>query len=223
MRYLPINIDIRGKKAVIVGGGSVAARKCLTLLDAGARVTVIAPILSHTLLGLRGKGLIDHLPREYADGDLGGAFLAFAATDERDVNNAVAGEAKKSGILVDVTDSPDLGTFTSPALVDRDGLLITVSTGGEAPVLAGRIREELDARYGPEYAELTRILGKVREKLLTEKLDNQYNKQIILKLLDRDLPALVKMGDYAEIDTILGDICGPGFDLAQLGIGKKDS
>ena len=222
MRYLPINLDIRGKKVVIVGSGSVAERKCLSVLSAGALVTVISPTLTGTLQELCNKGEIDYLQKEYSSGDLNGAFLVFAATDRCEVNSAVADEAKERCILADITDSPERSNFTSPAFISRDELLITVSTGGEAPALAGKIRAELEGRYGPEYAELTRILGRVREKLLTEKANNQYNKQILRTLVENDFPALLKKGDYTEIDRILGSVCGPGFSLASLGIKEKD-
>ncbi|HTY20290.1 MAG TPA: bifunctional precorrin-2 dehydrogenase/sirohydrochlorin ferrochelatase [Geobacteraceae bacterium] len=221
MRYLPINLDIRGKKVVIVGSGSVAERKCLSVLSAGALVTVISPTLTGTLQELCNKGEIDYLQKEYSSGDLNGAFLVFAATDRCEVNSAVADEAKERCILADITDSPERSNFTSPAFISRDELLITVSTGGEAPALAGKIREELESRYGPEYAELTRILGRVREKLLTEKLNNQYNKKIMHSLVDQELSALLKQGAYAEIDRVLENLCGPGFTLAELGIGKR--
>jgi len=222
MRYFPVNLDIRGKPVVVVGGGTVAARKCLTLLAAGARVTVIAPAVTAPLQGLAQRGEISHLARRYTAGDLAGAFLAFAATDSSLVNRAVAEEAKKSGILADVVDAPELSAFASPAVISRGGLMITVSTGGEAPALARKIRGELEQCYGPEYAELIKILGRVREKLLTEKKNSSYNKKILLTLVEQDLPALLKKRSAAEIDNLLRKHCGPGFSLAELGMGEKD-
>jgi len=222
MRYFPINLDIRGKPVVVVGGGSVAARKCLTLIAAGARVTVIAPTLAPPLRELEGQGELSHLPRNYSAGDLAGAFLVFAATDSRKVNRAVAKEAKDRSIMANIADSPDLSDFTSPAAISRDELLISVSTGGVAPALAGKIREELEERYGPEYAELIKILGRVREKLLTEKVNSQYNKQVLRTLADQELPALIKRSAFTEIDHLLRKLCGPGFTLAELGLGEKD-
>lgn len=223
MRYLPINLDIRGKPAVIVGGGAVAARKCRALLAAEARVTVIAPALAPSLQELAEKGRIAHLPREYARGDLAGAFLVFAAADNRAVNRSVADEAKARGILADVADAPDLGDFTSPALLTRGDLLLTVSTSGKSPALARKIRDELATRYGPEYAAALILLGKVREKLLTETANSAYNKQIFNSLVEHDLPALLKNGATAETDYLLLKLFGPGFTLAELGMGEKDS
>ena len=222
MRYFPINLDIHGKPVVIVGGGAVAARKCLTLLAAGARVTVIAPTLAGPLRELAENGGVTHLARKYGEGDLAGANLVFAATDNSLVNRAVANEAKLNGIPADITDAPELGDFTSPAVISRGELLITVSTGGEFPALARKVRTELEKRYGSEYADLIKILGKVREKLLTEKANNPYNIKILNQLAEMNLPELLKKNSAAEIDHLLLELCGPGFSLAELGIGEKD-
>ena len=222
MRYFPINLDIRGKSVVVVGGGTVAARKCQTLLAAGALVTVIAPTVTARLRELAEKGRVSHLARKYTGGDLVGSFLVFASTDSHLVNRAVAKEAKNSGILADVVDAPDQSAFTSPAVVSRGGLMITISTEGESPALARKIRAELEQRYGPEYVELIKILGRVREKLLTEKRKSSYNKKLLLNLVEQDLPALLKKRSATEIDNLLRKLCGPGFSLAELGMGEKD-
>jgi precorrin-2 dehydrogenase/sirohydrochlorin ferrochelatase len=223
MRYFPVNLDIRGKLAVVVGGGAVAARKCLTLLAAGARVTVIAPILAAPLRELAEKETVTHLARKFARGDLAGAFLVFAATDSRMVNRTVAQEAREYGILADIADAPELSAFTSPALLTRGELLITVATGGASPALARKIRADLEMRYGPEYGAALELLGKVREKLLTGNASRQYNKRILTSLAEHDLPALLQSGSPAEIDHLLLDLCGPGFTLGELGMGEKDS
>ncbi|MCM2357804.1 MAG: bifunctional precorrin-2 dehydrogenase/sirohydrochlorin ferrochelatase [Geobacteraceae bacterium] len=223
MRYFPINLDIRDKPVVLVGGGAVAARKCLALLAAGARVTVIAPELDQGLGELRTQGEIRHLARQFAPGDLAGAFLALAVTDSAEVNAAVAGEASARGILADIADAPELGAFTLPALLRRGDLLIAVSTGGKSPALARRIRRELEERYGPEYGTAVMLLGKLREKLLTEKGNSAYNKELFNELVDHDLPALIRNHSTAEIDHLLTKIFGPGFTLSGLGVAEKDT
>ncbi len=222
MRYFPINLDIRGKPVVVVGGGAVASRKCLALLAAGARVTVVSPTLAKSLKESVEKEEVTYLARNYARGDLRGAFLVFAAAANRAVNGAVAEEAKENGILVDVADAPDQGDFISPAVLSRGDLQITVSTGGKSPALAAGLRRELEGRYGPEFAELIKILGRVREKLLTEKSGNSYNNMILSTLVAQDLPRFIKNGSITDIDHLLLKICGPGFSLAELGMGVKD-
>ena len=221
MQYLPINLDVRDKPVVVVGGGAVAARKCSALIDAGARVTVVAQDLDGSLGEMCEKEEVFHLAREFAPGDLAGAFLVFAATDNPYVNRAVAEEAKARAILSDIADAPGLGSFTLPAVMRRGALQIAVSTGGASPALARQVRAELEARYGPEYGSALELLGKLREKLLTEPGNSAYNKQIFNELAER-LPALFKNASSAEIDNLLEKLLGPGTSLAGLGLRGKD-
>lgn len=222
MKYFPIHLDIRDKIVAIVGGGSVAERKCRSLLDAGARVRVIAPEIVKGLEKLRDEDRIEHYAREYRCGDLDDAFLAFAATDIYEINRAVAEEASTRDILVNCVDAPETSAFISPALVARGELLITVSTGGNSPALAGKIRDELADRFGHEYAEAVRLLGAIREKLLTEKRNPQYNRRLLRLLVSHDLPKLLKNSSYDEIDHLLRKLFGPEFTLHELGVGKRD-
>lgn len=222
MELFPVNLIVRNRAATIVGGGAVARRKCISLLEAGARVTVVAPELDPKLRELRDGGRITHVARPYLSGDLAGAFLVFAATDAPAVNLAVAGEAASRGILCAVTDAPDRGSFTTPATLRRGDLLVAVSTGGKSPALARVIRERLEEAYGPEYAETLAILGAVREKLLTVSGNTSYNKKILNALAESPLPELVRSRNHEEVDRLLARLAGPGFTLDGLGLGKKD-
>lgn len=223
MDLFPVNLIISGRPVTVVGGGVVARRKCLSLLEAGAQVTVIAPELDPQLDALRDEGRISHLGRPYAPGDLAGTFLAFAATSDAAVNRAVADEAAVRGILADVADAPERGSFTSPAVLRRGALLIAVSTGGKSPALAGAIRAKLAGEFGPEYAEVLEILGAVREKLLTTPENTAYNKKILNDLASSPLPEMVRAQRHDEIDRLLTRLAGPGFTRDGLGLGKKDS
>jgi len=223
MRYYPINIDIRGKSVAIVGGGAVAERKCRTLLEAGARVTVIAPRLSRGLRSLLEKGKIEHLAREYRRGDLAGAFLVFAATGNRTISRAVAEEAAEWRIPANVADMPERSDFTTPSSVSRGDLLLTVSTGGKCPVLARDVREELGLRYGEEYAVALRVLGAVRERLLTLKKGGHVTKEILHSLISHGLPDLIGQGSLDAVDRLLRELAGPGFSLRELGVEERES
>ena len=223
MDFFPVNLSIRDRAVTIVGGGAVARRKCRSLLEAGARITVIAPRLDPRLGELRDQGLLAHIQRSYEPGDLTGAFLVFAATDNAAVNRAVAEEAASRGILVSLADTPALGNFTMPSAVRRGALLIAVSTGGKSPALARLIREGLEEEFGPEYGEALEILGAVREKLLTVSRNTAYNKKIFSDLAVSPLVELVRLRRYDEIDLLLTRLAGPGFTLEGLGLGKKDS
>jgi precorrin-2 dehydrogenase / sirohydrochlorin ferrochelatase len=207
---------------VIVGGGAVAARKARRLVSAGARGVVVAPQLDERLAALVAKGSVTHLERGYRAGDLAGALLVFAATNDAAVNLAVAAEAGERGILVDVVDAPGQSGFTTPAVLERGALLITVSTAGASPALSRRIVGELEALFGPEYAEAVTLLGAIREKILTEKGGSAYTEQVFAELAALDLPALIKNGQRNAIDQILLKLSASGSPAGPDGAGKKD-
>ena len=219
MRYYPVNLDLQGKRVVIVGGGAVAARKALRLVAAGARLTVVAPLLNDRLAALAAKGSLVHLERPYLRGDLEGAALAFAATDDPAVNRAVAAEARGRGTLVDVVDAPREGDFTTPALLTRGDLLITASTAGASPGLARRVIAELEPLFGEEYAKCLILLAQAREKLLTEKGGSAYNERVFAELAALELPALLKSGAKDALDQLLPRLSAsesrPGPDGAE--------
>lgn len=166
MRWLsyPVALTgLRGAACVVVGGGRVAERKVAGLLPCGARVRVISPVVSAQLEAWREEGRLEHLPRVYRNGDLQGALLAVAATDDARVNRRVADEAERSGTLVNVADDASLSTFHTPATVRQGDLTLTVSTNGSSPALSVQIARELERLYGPVYAELLRGLRALRE------------------------------------------------------------
>ena len=222
MRYYPVNLDLHDKRVVVVGGGAVAARKAKRLVSAGARLTVIAPYLDDRLAALAAAGELAHLARGYQPGDLEGALLAFGATDDAAVNRSVAAEAKERGILVDVVDSPRESGFTTPALLERGDLLITVSTAGASPALSRRIIDQLEPLFGAEYAEAVTLLAAVREKRLTEKGGSAYNERVFAELAALDLPALIKNGQRDAIDQILLKLSASGSGPGPDGADKKD-
>ena len=223
MRYYPINLDLTGRCVVIVGGGAVAARKALRLLEAGAQLRVVAPQLDPRLAQLAAAGALQHLERPYRAGDLEGALLVFAATNDAGVNRAVADEARQRGVLVDLGAAPREGDFTTPALLNRGDLLITASTGGASPGLARCVIEALEPLFGEEYAEAVTHLAQLREKLLTEKGGNAYNERVFAELSALDLPALIRNCRKDALEQILPRLSAsgsrPGPDGAE---SKKD-
>lgn len=198
MRYYPINLAIAGKRCVVVGGGAVAERKVATLLEAGAAVTVISPQLTPGLAGLAVSGKIDWRQRVWQTGDLLGFFVAICATNDEAVNAAAAAEAQQAGVLVNVVDTPALCDFTLPALVNRGDLLITVSTGGASPILARRIREQIEQLYGDNFgnylAELTAIRQEMKHCLATPADREQFWRSA----LDAAALELVHQGKVGE-------------------------
>ena len=141
MDFLPVFLDIRRRNTVVIGGGDVAARKVDLMLRAGARVDVVSPELCASLQRKADDGQIRYTARPYAEGDLSGARLVVAATDNEEVNRQVARDAEGLGIPVNVADNPEIGSYIVPSIVDRSPVLVAVSTGGASPVLARLIPE----------------------------------------------------------------------------------
>ncbi len=206
--YYPLMLDLRGRPAVVVGGGAVAETKVGPLVDAGARVTVVAPALTPGLaVRVREAGLA-HLPRAYAAGDLAGAYLVIAATDDPEVNHAVHAEAEARGVLVNVVDDPPYCGFILPSILRRGDLVVAVSTSGNAPALAVRIRERIERELGSEYARFLEIAGTLRKPLAEKFPDFQVRKRLWYRLVDSDVLALLRAGHEARalerIDEIMG-------------------
>jgi siroheme synthase-like protein len=163
--YYPVFLDLRGKRCVVVGGGSVAERKVRVLLEHDASIAVVSPTLSQGLQELAEQGTIQAVRREFGKGDLAGAFLAIAATGDADINVAVAAEAREQRALVNVVDDPANSDFIVPSLVRRGDISVAISTAGKSPALARKLRTILEANLPPEYASLVGVVADVREEL----------------------------------------------------------
>jgi len=183
--YYPVNLKIKDKRCVVVGGGKVAERKIKFLLEKGALVTIISPEITSSLEELWREGKINHLPVTYFSSSLKDAFLVIAATDDCITNSHVAKDANKLGILVNVVDSPDESSFIMPAILSRGDLTIAVSTGGRSPALARKIKEDLALIYTDEYADLVNMIAKAREKIKRKYLNFQKRKQIWREIMGK--------------------------------------
>ena len=179
-------------RCVVVGGGRVAARKVAALQEAGARPVVISPVLCESLQQQAECGAIEVLERAYRPGDLEGARLVIAATDDPAVNEAVWQEAEARGCLVNVVDDPAHCTFYVPATVRRGALTISISTGGNSPSLARRLREELEAQFDAAYAPYLVLLGELRPLVQERIADPARRKALWAALLHSDLLELLR-------------------------------
>ena len=177
--HLPLNIDVRGMLVLVAGGGAVAVRKITSLLDSGATVYVVAPKITPEIGRLETAGTIKVKIERYHVSDLTDIFLAVAATNEPQTNRRVAADARQRGILVSVTDAPELGNCTFPALLRRGDLEISISTNGKCPGFAAEIRDMLAGEFGEEYGVILETLSVEREKLLTEGRPSTYNNQVL--------------------------------------------
>jgi precorrin-2 dehydrogenase/sirohydrochlorin ferrochelatase len=194
MSYL-VNLALEGREAVVVGGGEVAVRKVQDLLAAKANVTVIAPHLCEGIVALADEKLILMHGRPYSSGDLAGAFVAIAATDDEGLNARISEDAAAMHVLVNVVDRPALCTFTVPATVSRGDLTIAIATEGRCPALAGILREELEERYGPEYSELVSLFGEARKKMIELRWDGGRIRET--------LAGMYRAGDRRALDEFL--------------------
>jgi siroheme synthase-like protein len=157
MRYFPLFADLQGQRVLVVGGGEVAERKVRLLLEAGARVELVAPDLTEWL---RGEDTVDWLALEFEPAQLAGTTLVVAATSDPAVNARVAATARERQVLVNVVDDAELSSFIVPAIVDRSPLVIAISSGGVAPVLARLMRERIELLCDESFGALARLLEK---------------------------------------------------------------
>ena len=158
VRYYPLFADLRGRRCLVVGAGSVGLEKARGLVECGARVTIVAPDADPAIGTLAARWV----PREYQSDDLDGCYLVCAATSNSAVNRRVFQEAEARRILCNVADVPELCSYILPAIHREDPIAIAVSTGGASPALAQRIRDEVADRYGVEHAELAKRLEALR-------------------------------------------------------------
>ncbi|MGD0385323.1 MAG: bifunctional precorrin-2 dehydrogenase/sirohydrochlorin ferrochelatase [Solirubrobacteraceae bacterium] len=155
-------LRLDGRRCLVVGGGDVALEKVEGLLTCGAAVTLVAPAAHEELVALAGEGSITWEQRRYEAGDLEGSFLVIAATDDSEVNIAVHEDAEARAMLVNVVDVPPLCNFILPAIVRSGPLAIAISTAGASPALAKRMKREIAAQFGEDYARLAVILNDAR-------------------------------------------------------------
>ena len=218
MGFIPIFFDVTGRRCVVIGGGEVAARKVESLLEAGARVTVVSPRLSPSLQAAVARGLVTHIARDYAPGDIKGCVLVYAATDDPKLHRELAAEARTLGIPINVADVPELCSFIAPAVVKRGALQIAISTGGASPAFAARIRRELEDRFGAEYALTLDLMRAARRRLHAGEIAPAERMRRLTDLANSALPDAIAAGDVAAVERILAAHLGEGVGLAQLGI-----
>jgi precorrin-2 dehydrogenase / sirohydrochlorin ferrochelatase len=218
MPYLPIFLDVTGRKCVVVGGGDVAARKVESLLEADAAVTVISPHLSAELEALAARGLIVHTARNYQSGDMNGCAIVYAATDDPGLHLEIAAEARALGIPLNVADVPELCTFIAPAVVKRGALRVAISTSGASPAFAARMRRTLEKEFGAEYAIVLEVLRAARRFARASEIAPAERMRRLNGLANSALPDAIAAGDIESIDLLLAAHLGDGVGLAQLGI-----
>ncbi|ANS75515.1 hypothetical protein AWM70_13665 [Paenibacillus yonginensis] len=196
--YIPIMLDCEGLKAVIVGGGRIAARKAAPLLEGGAELTVISPQLGPSLEQKWQLGEIIWMNRPYQAGDLKAlkAALVYACTPDPMVNRNLAQEARELNIPVNVATRSSEGNFITPTVIRRGDLVISVSASGASPVLVRGITDELNARFGDEYALYLEFCRKVRERVKRQVDDPAKRLYLMNKLGELDIWEQIRAGEF---------------------------
>jgi precorrin-2 dehydrogenase/sirohydrochlorin ferrochelatase len=206
MTYYPIFLDLKGKKAVVVGGGMVAQRKIDTLLEHGAEVHVISKALTPELDQEVKTGRVNLLGAEFRETQLDGAFMVIAATDDTDLNRRVSRAAQKRGLLVNAVDQPDDCNFIVPSSLKRGDLRIAVSTSGKSPALARKVREDLERHFGREYELFLNLMGRMRKEILARGLSQKENSRIFRELIGSSILEAIRGGEWEEAASALSSI-----------------
>ncbi len=198
-------LKLEGRQVLVVGAGNVGEPKIAGLLETGAHIRVVALQPSLAVREWAREGKIELAVRAFSSDDLAGAFLTIVATNSRTLNERVYHEAQRRGVLCNVVDVPDLCDFFYPAVVRRGDLQIAVSTAGQSPSLAQKIRQQLEKQFGPGYATWVTELGETRKLILASDLDKEQKLELLHSLASReaveaalaDLPELVAKGEGA--------------------------
>lgn len=216
MKYYPVNLDIRNRKCLVVGGGAVGTGKVMTLLDCGAKVTVVSTNVAEKLQELSDSDIIKLEKRPFQISDLDEMFLVMGATDNQEINREIHSEAERLGILCNIADRPEDCNFILPAIVNRGDLIIAISTSGKSPAFAKKMRKDLEKEFGTEYAEFLKLMGEIRNKLLSEDHEPEAHKHLFEQLIKRDLVKMIKERQTENIDSLLFEILGEGYIFDEL-------
>jgi precorrin-2 dehydrogenase/sirohydrochlorin ferrochelatase len=194
----PMFLKLEGKRCLVVGAGKVGEPKIASLIGTGARVHVIALSASHAVKEWAESGKITLELRSFAAEDLDGIFLAVVATSSRELNISIYREAKQRGALCNVVDDPDYCDFYYGAVVRRGDLQIAISTSGQSPSLAQKLRQQLERQFGEEYAEWVAELGATRRLVLASGLDAKRKSDLLHSFAGREVVEAALAGSSAR-------------------------
>lgn len=200
MDYLPIFLNVKGKKCLVVGGGDVSLRKATMLAQAGALVTIVSPEISKGFADLPG---IQHIQERFKPSHLDGYLLVIAATDEADTNEAVSREAKLRDMPVNVVDNPALCSFIVPSILDRSPIVVAFSSGGASPVLTRMLRGKLEALVPQGYSKLSSFSARFRQAV-KDNIINPAKRRIFWEnVFEGPIAEKVLTGDEQGAETML--------------------
>ena len=207
--FYPVFLDLRGRRAVVVGGGAMAEQKVRGLVAAGAHVTVVSPDVTPALGALVRRNAIELKRRPYRRGDLQGAWLAIAATGDRGTNGTVWAEAEQLGVPLNAVDDLEHCSFIAPAVHREGDITVAVSTAGKSPALAVRLRQRIARLVGRAEARLCELLGELRPELAERVPDAPARTDLWYRIVDSDVIDFVRRGDIEGARGRIAELVGP--------------
>ena len=213
----PVVLNLCGRRCVVVGGGHVAERKLKGLVRHSCSETtlvVISPAVTPEIRRLERDHELTVIPRRFTDNDLAGAFLVFAATDERDTNARVAKRCMELGVLVNVADVPEQGSFRVPAVALSGELQIAVSTGGAGPALAAEIARELEKKY-EGFGEYVALLRWFRSEAQARIADTGSRSVLLRAAAAPQMRELVRSGSIEAVRLRLDELLKTALETKQ--------
>jgi len=206
MSYYPIFLNLEGETALVFGGGSIAERKIVTLLEYNALIRIVSRKLTDNLKVLVEAKKVQHVGEDFSDKYLNNIFLVIVATDDRRLNRKISEHARERGLLVNVVDQPSDCNFIVPSIVKRGDLSIAISTSGKSPALAKKIRKELESQFGREYETFLVLMGRLRKEILSMGLSQEENSRIFHEIVNSNILSSMAKNDLEGIESTLSRI-----------------
>ena len=205
--YYPIFLDIESRNVVIIGGGNVCARKAETMMNYGARVSIVSPDFTDEIERWARDGALQIRRKRYEQSDLEGANIVIASTDDQSVNEQIAADCRRRRIPVNVVDVTPLCEFIVPAIIDKGSVTLAVSTGGKSPALARTLKEDLQRLIGPEYAEVNDVLGTLRDSAKRVLPTDVDRKHFFDGMIARGILDMLREGRRREAYQTIAEAC----------------
>lgn len=200
MTHYPIYLNITDRSCLVVGGGKVAQRKIETLMEYGARITVVSPEVESAISQWAREEKLNWVKGSFDPALLQGVLLVFIATNQAETNREIADICRSEGVLVNAVDDPPNCDFFIPSLLRRDSLSVAISTEGKSPMFAAWLRRELEELIPPEYGEFVEIMGKLRDRVKDEEQDINKRRKIFEALIKSDILELLLEGNRDEVE-----------------------
>ena len=212
MKVYPVNLNIENKKCVVVGGGKVALRKILGLLDAGAKIEVIAPEVCEEILQLYEEKKITLIFEKYSAEKISDGIILIAATNDSELNKKILVDGQKKNFLVDSVDGD--GTFNVPSKIQREDFLLTISTAGTSPAFSKFVRENLEKEFSANFGEGLKIISKYRQEVKKILQNHEDRKNFWRKILTPEIWKLLRNGELEKVEAKIKDaLNGVGAEL----------